>query len=177
MIKIVADTTSTIAPKEAERLGIYYLPQMIIFGDKAYRDDNEITTKEFLEKLKKSQVLPKTAAPPPILYHPIYEQCSKQNDTVIVICPSQKVSGTYRSASDAALEYPDMDIRIIDTQTIGSALGTLVLKALEWANEGKPADLIVKSIEEMSKKHVSISTWIHSSTYIRVAGSELLQRW
>jgi len=94
-----------------------------------------------------------------------------------VICPSQKVSGTYRSASDAALEYPDMDIRIIDTQTIGSALGTLVLKALEWANEGKPADLIVKSIEEMSKKHVSISTWIHSSTYIRVAGSELLQRW
>ena len=169
MIRIVADTTSTIAPKEAERLGIYYLPQMIIFGDKAYRDDNEITTKEFLEKLKNSQVLPKTAAPPPILYHPIYEQCSKQNDTVIVICPSQKVSGTYRSASDAALEYPDMDIRIIDTQTIGSALGTLVLKALEWANEGKPADLIVKSIEEMSKK-ARIYFYVDTLEYLHKGG-------
>ncbi len=152
MIRIVADTTSTIAPKEAEKLSIYYIPQIIIFGDKAYRDDNEITTKEFLEKLKKSQSLPKTAAPPPILYQPIYDECAKRKDTVIVICPSQKVSGTYRSAADAALEYPEADIRVVDTQTIGPALGTLVLKALEWAKEGRSADFIVKSIEEMGKK-------------------------
>lgn len=152
MIRIVADTTSTISPDEAKKLGIYYLPQIIIFGDKAYRDDNEITTAEFLAKLRASTILPKTAAPPPILYNPIYEELSTRGDTIIVVCPSQKVSGTYRSAADAALEFPNADIRIVDTQTIGPALGTLVLKALEWANQGMNADQIVANLEEMGQR-------------------------
>lgn len=169
MIRIVADTTSTISPQEAERLGIYYLPQIIIFGDKAYRDDNEISSREFLEKLRASQVLPKTAAPPPILYHPIYDELSRNNDTIIVICPSQKVSGTFRSAADAALEFPQADIRIVDTQTIGPALGTLVLKALSWAKEGKSADFIVEHVEEMGKK-ARIYFYVDTLEYLHKGG-------
>jgi len=174
MIRIVADTTSTIAPNEAERLGISYIPQIIIFEDKAYRDDNEITTREFLEKLKKSPVLPKTAAPPPILYHPIYEKFASQNDTIIVVCPSQKVSGTFRSAADAALEFPEADIRVVDTQTIGPALGTLVKKALFWANEGKSADFIVEQIEKLGQKmriyfYVDMLEYLHKGGRIGTA--------
>lgn len=169
MIRIVADTTSTISPREAENLGIFMIPQIIIFGDKAYRDDHEITSKEFLEKLKASQVLPKTAAPPPILYHPIYEQYSKTNDTIIVICPSQKVSGTYRSAADAALEFPEADIRIVDTQTVGPALGTLVKMALEMANEGKTANFIVENIEKLGKK-VRIYFYVDTLEYLYKGG-------
>ena len=169
MIKIVADTTSTIPPAEAERLGIDYLPQIIIFGDKAYRDDTEITSREFMEKLRASPVLPKTAAPPPALYHPIYEELSGQNDTIIVICPSQKVSGTYRSASDAALEFPNADIRVVDTQTIGPALGTLVFKALEWVKEGKSADFITKSVEEMGKR-ARIYFYVDTLEYLHKGG-------
>jgi len=169
MIRIIADTTSTISPKEAENLGIFMIPQIIIFGDKAYRDDHEISSKEFLEKLKASQVLPKTAAPPPILYHPIYEQYSRTNDTIIVICPSHKVSGTYRSAADAALEFPEADIQIVDTQTIGPALGTLVKMALEMANEGKTADFIVKKMEELGKK-VRIYFYVDTLEYLYKGG-------
>lgn len=169
MIRIVADTTSTITPQEAESLGISFIPQIIIFDDKAYRDDNEITTREFLKKLKSSQVLPKTAAPPPILYNPIYEKFSSQNDTIIVVCPSQKVSGTFRSASDAALEFPEADIRVVDTQTIGPALGTLVKKALFWANEGKSADFIVEQIEKLGRK-VRIYFYVDTLEYLHKGG-------
>lgn len=169
MIRIVADTTSTITPQEADSLGISYIPQIIIFEDKAYRDDNEITTREFLEKLRNSQVLPKTAAPPPILYNPLYEKFSSQNDTIIVVCPSQKVSGTYRSAADAALEFPDADIRIVDTQTIGPALGTLVKKAVSWANEGKSADFIVEHIEKLGQK-VRIYFYVDTLEYLHKGG-------
>lgn len=169
MIKIVADTTSTIPTSEAESLGIFYLPQIIIFGETSYRDDNELTTKEFLSKLRTSTVLPKTAAPPPALYLPIYEELIKQGHTIIVICPSQKVSGTYRSASEAALEFPGSDIHVVDTQTIGPALGTLVRKALKWAEEGKPADFIVKSIEELGKK-VKIYFYVDTLEYLHKGG-------
>jgi len=169
MIRIVADTTSTISPLEAERLGVYYLPQIIIFGDQAYRDDHELTSVEFLAKLRASQTLPKTAAPPPILYNPIYEEITKRGDTAIVICPSQKVSGTFRSAADAALEFPEADIRIVDTETIGPALGTLVLKALEWANQGMSADIIVNKIEEMGKR-ARIYFYVDTLEYLHKGG-------
>ena len=169
MIRIVADTTSNILPGEAEELGIFYLPQIIIFGEKAYRDDTELTTTEFLEKLRASPVLPKTAAPPPLLYQPIFESLSKQNDSIIVICPSQKVSGTYRSASDAALEFPEADIRVIDSQTIGPALGTLVRLAQQWATEGKSADFISQKVEEMGNK-ARIYFYVDTLEYLHKGG-------
>lgn len=148
MIKIVADTTSNISPQDAERLGIAMIPQIIVFGDKSFRDDYEITTEEFLSRLRNSPVLPKTAAPPPALYTPIFEQVAANKDTAIVITPSCDVSGTFRSASVAAQDFPLADIRIIDTRTIGPALGTLVMKANEWGQKGLSADVIVSQIKK-----------------------------
>jgi DegV family protein with EDD domain len=169
MIRIIADTTSTIAPAEAKRLGIYYLPQIIVFGDKSYRDDNEMTSKEFLARLAASPTLPKTAAPPPALYTPIYEEITQNKDTAIVICPSAKVSGTLRSATVAAQDFPDTDIRIIDTETVGPALGTLVMKALNWAKSGENADTIVERVTALSKK-VKIYVYVDTLEYLHKGG-------
>ncbi len=151
MIKIIADTTSVIDPKVAENLGIPMIPQIIVFGDKSYRDDNEITTEEFLSRLRGSPVLPKTAAPPPALYTPIFEKIASEKDTAIVITPSADVSGTYRSATVASQDFPMADIRIIDSRTIGPALGTLVLKAQEWAQAGVNADTIVSRLKKATQ--------------------------
>lgn len=169
MIKIIADTTSTISPADAKRLGIYYLPQIIVFDDKSYRDDNEITTKEFLSKLSASTSLPKTAAPPPALYTPIFEEITKNKDTAIVLCPSAKVSGTFRSATVAAQDFPDADIRIVDTEVIGPALGSLVMKALNWAKTGEKADTIINRIIELGKK-VKIYFYVDTLEYLHKGG-------
>lgn len=151
MIKIVADTTSCIPPADAEKLGIGYLPQIIVFGNDSYRDDTELTPERFLTLLRASSTLPKTAAPAPALYTPIYEEFSKNGNTVLVLCPSKEVSGTFRSATVAAQDFPDADIRVIDTLTVGPALGTLVRTALEWAEQGVEADTIVERIIERGK--------------------------
>lgn len=152
MIKIVADTTSGISPERARELDIAYIPQIIIFGDEAYRDDTEIDNVTFLQKLRSSPVLPKTAAPQPPLYTPIFEEYGKPGNTIIVICPSAEVSGTVRSATIAAQDFPDADIRILDTRTIGSGLASIVLQAVEWAKQGMDADELVQKIMEMSTR-------------------------
>ncbi|MHC1740996.1 MAG: DegV family protein [Anaerolineaceae bacterium] len=169
MIKIIADTTSVIEPEEAENLGIVLIPQIIVFGDKSYRDDNEITTEEFLAKLKGSPVLPKTAAPPPVLYTPFFEQITKDKDTAIILCPSAKVSGTFRSATVAAQDFPNTDIRVIDTSTIGPALGTLVYKAKQWADAGVDAQTIVDRIN-FAKKHNVIYFYVNTLEYLHKGG-------
>ncbi len=169
MIKIIADTTSVIDPKEAEKLGIAMIPQIIVIGEKSFRDDNEITTEEFLSKLKNSPVLPKTAAPPPALYSPIFEEIAFKKDTAIVICPSADVSGTVRSASIAAKDFPNADIRIFDSRTIGPALGTMVYKALEWANSGISADEIITRLEK-AKKSCKIYFYVDTLEFLHKGG-------
>ncbi|PKO00030.1 MAG: hypothetical protein CVU43_14555 [Chloroflexi bacterium HGW-Chloroflexi-5] len=169
MIKILADTTSTLSVDEAKKLGVYYLPQIIVFGEKSYRDDTEISTVEFLDKLRKSTSLPKTAAPPPALYTPIYEEIVKNGDSALVLTPSSKVSGTFRSATVAAQDFQDADVTVIDTKLIGPGLGTVVRLAVEWSTQGVSKEEITKRIEEYSKRSV-IYLYVDTLEYLHKGG-------
>ncbi len=177
MVRIIADTTSSIPTEEARQKGIYYIPQIIIFGDESFRDDNEIDNKTFLAKLRASSVLPKTAAPPPELYKPIFEEVSARNEPMVIICPSAEVSGTVRSATVAALDFPKADIRIIDTLTLGSGLASIVLQAHQWAQQGMDVDTLVKNVENMSKRQrvyflVDTLEYLHKGG--RIGGAQAL---
>lgn len=153
MVKIVADTLSCLSLDLVHRLGIEYIPQVIEFSaDESYYDDTGIDSATFLKKLRAASALPKTAAPPPALYNPIYEQLSAEGHTIIVVCPSSKVSGTVRSAEVAAKDFPNADIRVVDTLSVGGGLGAMVLKAYEWAKNSIDADTIVRMIHAMAAR-------------------------
>ena len=153
MVKIVADTLSCLSLEQARQLGIEYLPQIIEFGDnESYRDDTEIDSPTFIKKLRLASSLPHTAAPPPALYTPVYEKLIAEGDTILVICPSAEVSGTVRSAEVAAKDFPGADIRVIDTKSIASGLGMMVVEACEWAKSGLDADAITARLLEMASR-------------------------
>ena len=146
MTVIVADTTCGLPRDVLVRRGIPFVPQVVIFGDESYHDDGELDTPEFLKKLKASPTLPKTAAPEPALYNPIFDKAREQDESVIVVAPSARISGTVRSAEVAAQDYPGMDIRIIDTLTVSCNLGSLVLIADDMSKGGKSPDEIESAI-------------------------------
>ncbi|MFZ5877760.1 MAG: DegV family protein [Chloroflexota bacterium] len=149
MVKIVADTTCGLPRELLAARGIPLIPQVVVFGDQAYHDDDELDTPTFLRKLKASAGLPKTSAPEPTLYHPIFREAAENGDSVIVVAPTAKASGTVRSAQTAAQDFPDADIHIVDTQTLSCNLGTLVLLADDLARAGRPADEIVTRLHYM----------------------------
>ena len=149
MTIIVADTTCSLPRDLIAQRGIPLIPQVVIFGEDAYHDDKELDTATFLQKLKASAELPKTAAPEPPLYFPVFKDAQEKGESVIVVAPSAIVSGTVRSAETAALEFPDLDVRVIDTQTISSNLGSLVLLAADMAEAGRSADEIEAQLTEM----------------------------
>jgi len=149
MVKIVTDTTSGLPLETARELDVSVVPQIVVFGEESYRDDAELDTAAFLQKLRAAKELPKTAAPPPSLYDPVFAEAARNGETVICIHPSAKVSGTVRSATVAAQNHPDADIRIVDTQTIAGTLATIVLVAAQWAREGLSAEGILGGIEDM----------------------------
>lgn len=152
MIQIIADTTSSIPVQVAKEKNIVYLPQIINFGLESYRDDCEIDSATFLARFRSSAQLPKTAAPPPALYLPFYESIRARGDSAVVIAPSSSVSGTFRSATVAAEEFPDLPLRIIDTRTIAGGLGSIVLQAVRWANEGMDLDTLENKIRDLASR-------------------------
>lgn len=153
MVKIVADTTSCLPLAEAQARGIGYLPQIIVIGDETYRDDTEMNAIQFLARQRVSPVLPKTAAPPPSMYNPIYEAASAQGQSVLVLTPPATVSGTYRSAMVAAQDFPNADIHVVDTNIIAGGLATVVMKAQEWAEQGLDVQAIIEKVHEMCSRH------------------------
>jgi DegV family protein with EDD domain len=149
MVKIVTDTTSGIPLHVAEKHDIPILPQIIIFGEESYRDDTELDTRTFVEKLRASPILPKTAAPPPALYTPIFERLAEEGHTIMCLHPSTELSGTVRSATVAMQDFPDADIRVVDTRTTAGPLATMVLLAARWAGEGVDADTILARVQDL----------------------------
>ena len=152
MIKIVADTTSGIPVAKAKEMGIAYIPQVIIFGEKSFYDDKELDTETFLKMLVESPKLPQTAAPPPALYNPIFQEFGAEGNTIFVITPSAKQSGTARSATIAAQDFPNADIRIIDSMVIGAGLANLIIKAKEWVDDGLDANTIEKALIDLAHR-------------------------
>lgn len=149
MAKIITDSTAGLPDYVAEQYNIPVIPQVIIFGSDSYLEGQEIDHDTFMQRLKGSKELPKTSAPPPELFVEAFERLIPEGDPILCIHPSSELSGTVRSATVAAANFPDADIRVIDTRVIGSPLATLVTLAAEWRANGLHADAIEDRIREL----------------------------
>lgn len=149
MVRIVADTTACLDKAVAAKYQIPMIPQVINFGEESFFEEQDMKIDEFMARLRANKVLPKTAAPPPELFAIEFQRLVPTGDTILCIHPSSEISGTVRSAEVARMDFPGADIRIIDTRTVGSALGTLVELAAEWAAAGISADEIENRLNSM----------------------------
>jgi len=152
MVKIVTDTTAGLPPEVAERYGIPVIPQIVSFGSDSYLEGIDLDNAGFMARLRTSRELPKTAAPPVRLFMEAFERLVPLGEPIVCIHPSTLVSGTVRSATVAAAEFPGADIRVVETRVIASPMATMVELAARWAEEGADADTIVARLESMSRR-------------------------
>jgi DegV family protein with EDD domain len=182
MVKIIADTTSCLSESFARHHNIPIIPQVISFEEESYLESLEISYNTFMEKLKTSRDLPKTAAPPPELFLAAFERFALDQEPILCILPSATVSGTVRSATvglQMAKEQglTGLDVRIIDTRLIASPVATLIQLAVQWAEHGEDADTIearVKSMSQCSKIYFSVATLKYLAKGGRIGGAAAL---
>lgn len=167
-VRIVTDTTATLPAGFAEEHRIEVVPQVIHFGSQGFREEVDLKYADFVDRLKASKELPKTAAPPPGEFVKAYERRLAEAQTILSLHPSTEVSGTVRSATTAKeTTFPGADIRVIDTQAVGGNLAALVIEAVRWAEAGVEADEIVRRLQLLIPR---------GRTYFMVATLEYLRR-
>ncbi len=177
MIKIITDTTSGLSLEASKQYQIPVIPQIINFGNQSFYEGINIDNPTFMRMLKESKDLPKTAAPPPELFIQEFTKLASSGATIFCIHPSAEISGTVRSALMAAKEFPNSDIRVIDTRTIGSPLSTLVQLASEWAIMGEDADVIENKLKQMiprSRIYFLVDTLEYLAKGGRIGGATAL---
>jgi len=152
MVRIIADTTAVLPPHIADKYHIPIIPQLIHFGDQTYIEGEDIDNQTFLEKLKTSDILPKTAAPPPEFFTKQFKEIVTTAEPILCIHPSTDLSGTVRSATVAAQGFPEANIQVVDTRLVASPLGIVVEKAAEWAESGKDIESIKNDVMFLSRQ-------------------------
>ncbi|HHZ16633.1 MAG TPA: DegV family protein [Peptococcaceae bacterium] len=148
-IRIATDSTADLPAALVKEYDIAVIPLKIIFGEEAYRENIDITTQEFYEKLAKAEKLPATSQPSPGEFQEFYEELTKDGSAVISIHISSLMSGTCQSANIAKAALADKDITVVDSRQVSAALGMVVITAAKAAKAGKGKEEILKIVQTM----------------------------
>jgi DegV family protein with EDD domain len=125
---IVLDSTSDFPEAKArERFdNIRVVPLHVLFGTEDCLDHVGISSHDFYERLKAAPKLPTTSQPTPGEFLRAYEDLG-QYERIYSLHLSQKLSGTYQSAVQAAGIFGADRIRLIDSETASLAVAMLAL--------------------------------------------------
>lgn len=143
-IKIITDSTLDLPAELIREKNIEVLPLLINFGEESYLDGVEITTKEMIDKINATGILPTTAQVTPNRFEETFKKYLDEGYKIVVLTLSSDMSGTYQSACIAKDMLESDDIVVIDSRNVTSGLGLLALKACQFRDKG----LGIKEIEE-----------------------------
>jgi len=152
MTRLVTDTTACLPQTVIDKFEISVIPQIIHFGEDSYTEGLDIDIHAFMEKLSQSKELPKTSAPSPKMFSSVFSAHQDPSEPIFCIHPSSDLSGNVRSAETAKLDFPDLEISVIDTRLVASPHGTVVHQAAQWNEEGMAPVELFKNITSMSKR-------------------------
>lgn len=148
-VKIVTDSTADLPADLISELGISVVPLYVCFGEKSYRDREDISEDDFYERLLQGSTHPTTAQPTPQDFAEVYRRLSSEADGIISIHISEKLSGTCNSALQGKkLAENGCPIEVIDSKTTSMALGLIVVAAASMAKNGKSLQQVAEDVKQ-----------------------------
>lgn len=165
-VKIILDSTVDTIPAVREKCGI--VPLSVRFGDTEYIDGVTINHKTFYEKLVESDELPTTSQPTPDAFAQEYQKAVDAGQTAVVLTVSSELSGTYQSATIAAMDFPGQ-VFVVDTRTVAIGSGILAQMAVEMAESGASAEQIVEKMT-IERENVRLVAMLDTLEYLKKGG-------
>lgn len=148
-IAVVTDSTSDIPRELVEQYNIRVVPQVLIMGDKTWRDGVEIDSPTFYELLQTSPHFPATSQPSVVDFQKVFTELSQEADGIVAVLVSDELSGTLNSARMAVENLPDLPIEIIDTRSVSLQLGWIVLATARVAATGADLETVAATARSL----------------------------
>src|SRR5690348_716746 len=143
-VAIVSDSTCDLPPSLASARGITIVPLTLNFEGHSLLDGFDITPSEFYRRLPTATSHPTTSQPSPGRFAEAYEALLTNYDSIVSLHISQKLSGTFESAQQAAEMTDPTRVHVVDTEVVSMSLGLITLGAATLAAGGSTAQAIVE---------------------------------
>jgi DegV family protein with EDD domain len=170
-IRVVTDSACDLEPKMAEDRGVRVVPLSIRFGAEELVDRQELSTKEFWDRVTTGDVIPETAAPAPGAFRDAFVEAAEDGaDGVVCVTLSSGVSATYQAACTAAEAVADrVPVSVVDSQSLTMGEGLMVLSAVDAAERGLGLDEVAGAVES-ARRRTTVLGVIDSLEFLKRGG-------
>ena len=151
MLKIITDSASDLPEEVIQRYNLHVIPTPVVIDEVDYLDGKTIHTKEFYQILDDTSRDVKTYHINPAMFEEAFLPYAKNGDSVIYLCFSTGIAGTFNAANLARTtileDYPDFDITIVDSLCASAGFGLLVRKLLTLHENGASKETLLAAAE------------------------------
>lgn len=142
-VHIVTDSSSDLTPEDVDGLDVAIVPLTVRFGHEELTDRRELSVDDFYRRMAASDELPQTACPSPGAFGEAFRWAEEVGaDAVVCLTLSGALSNTLQSARTAAAGATGgIPIHVVDSRSVSSGLGTMVLDAAAGTGTGLEAVL------------------------------------
>lgn len=150
-VAVMTDSTAYLPVDIRKQHNIHMVPLSVVFEDKSYQEEIDITTEEFYSKIKEAEILPKTSQPSLGYITEKLETLAKAYDAVIFIPLSSGISGTYQAVISAGEMIDGIQVYAFDSELSCMAQGFYALEAAAMAKDNKTPEEIMERLREMKE--------------------------
>jgi DegV family protein with EDD domain len=154
-VAIVSDSTGYLTP-ELMPAGVRIVPVAVIIGGQSFDEGTQISVSEVAEALRRKANVT-TSRPAPARFAEAYAELAGQGyDAVVSVHLSGDLSGTLDAARIASRDA-GVPVVVVDSRTVGTALGFAVRSAAEVAAAGGSTEEVAAAAE---RRAAASRTWI-----------------
>ena len=140
-VAIVTDTTAYLPSSVVSERGIRVVPLHVVIAGHEFSEGVDVTTAEVAAALRAYRPV-STSRPSPQAFLDAYEAAAADGATAVVsIHISGDMSSTVQSAQLAAQQSP-IPVIVVDSRSLGMAMGYAVLSAADAAAAGESAETV-----------------------------------
>ncbi len=151
MLRIITDSATDLPKSYIEEHKLHVIPTPVVIDDVDYFDGQTIQTGEFYTILDDIKRDVKTYHINPAMFTDAFTPYAQAGDSIIYLCFSTGIAGTYNAANiakDNVLDdYPDFDLTIIDSKSASIGFGLLVSKLVTMLEKGASKDEIIEAAD------------------------------
>ncbi len=154
---VVTDSSCDLEQDDIKPFNIEIVPLTIRFGGEEFTDRQDLSVEDFYQRMATAEDLPQTSCPSPGAFEQAFRNARDAGaEAVVCLTISSDLSTTLQSAQTAAAAVEgSIVIHVIDSRTVSSGLGTLVIEAAKVAADEADIDAVLRRVSDLiSRTHV-----------------------
>jgi DegV family protein with EDD domain len=151
-IHVVCDSTADLDAPYATAHDVAVVPLRVIFGEAEFRDGVDMSTADFYQRMLVDPHHPRTSQPTPAQFEEVFRRVGSDGAAIVCTTISADLSGTYGSALQARAALPELDIRVVDSRTVGPTHTAAVEVAVALRDQGADADAVLAALARLREE-------------------------